>query len=106
MVNARNKKIDYGDSWLHNVTLEGYLAKEKKVKYPQCIAGERACPPEDCGGVPGYYEMLKTLSNPDDDDYDDMKTWVGEEWNPDIFEKDKVEFWNPYKRWVQAFLED
>lgn len=97
---------DYGDSWWHTVQLEGYLFKEKKIKYPICIAGERACPPEDCGGEPGYYEMLKTLSEPDNDDYEDMRTWVGENWDSEKFEKGEIKFHNPYKRWENAFLKD
>jgi hypothetical protein len=96
---------DYGDSWLHTVRLEGYLIKEKNLKYPLCIGGARSCPPEDCGGGPGYTELLATLSNPENDDYENMKKWVGEEWDPEYFDKDMIEFWNPYKRWKKAFLE-
>ncbi len=55
---------DYGDDWRHSVLLEGYLLKEKNEKYPQCIGGERACPPEDCGGIGGYFRLLQILSNP------------------------------------------
>ena len=96
---------DYGDSWWHSIQLEGYLFKEKKIQYPICIGGERACPPEDCGGEHGYFEMLKTLSDPENDDYEDMRTWVGEDWNPEKFGKNDVKFDNPYKRWNTAFLE-
>jgi len=96
---------DYGDSWWHTVQLEGYLFKEERTKYPVCIDGERACPPEDCGSVHGYYEMLKTLSNPNDGDYKDMKMWVGKEWHPEKFDKNGIEFWDPHKRWKRAFLE-
>lgn len=56
---------DFGDGWLHEVMLEGILIKEKGVKYPRCIAGERACPPEDCGSVPGYYDLLDIIRNPE-----------------------------------------
>ncbi|MBD3315186.1 MAG: plasmid pRiA4b ORF-3 family protein [Chitinivibrionales bacterium] len=96
---------DYGDSWWHTVQLEGYLYRDKNVKYPVCIEGARACPPEDCGGCNGYYEMLKTLSDPDNEDHQDMKTWVGQEWDAERFDKGCIEFWNPYKRWRGAFLE-
>ncbi|MFP4165265.1 MAG: plasmid pRiA4b ORF-3 family protein [Chitinispirillaceae bacterium] len=97
---------DYGDSWWHNVTLEGYLIREKNEEYPVCIAGERACPPEDCGGVPGYYDMLKTLSDPDDEEYEDTKAWVGKDWSSERFNREGIVFCNPHKRWVGAFLED
>jgi hypothetical protein len=95
---------DYGDSW-HMVRLEGYLCKEKNIKYPLCIAGERACPPEDCGGVGGYYEMLKILSGPMNAEYKEMKRWVGKDWDPEKFDKDAIKFDDPYKRWEKAFPE-
>ena len=95
---------DFGDSWEHNVVLEGYIFKESKVKYPVCIDGERACPPEDCGGVPGYYELLETLSNPNAEEYKEIKEWVGKNWNSEQFEKKSVKFFDPYKRWINAFL--
>lgn len=95
---------DYGDSWMHTVQLEGYLFKEKGIGYPICIGGERACPPEDCGGVDGYYNVLKTLSDPANEDFKEMKTWVGQDLKPDWFYKDLVKFDNPFKRWKGAFL--
>ena len=100
-----NYEYDYGDGWIHTVQLEGYLYREKKTKYPICIGGERACPPEDCGGVSGYYNVLKTISDISDDDYEDMKIWTGQGWHPESFYKDLVKFDNPYKRWKYAFLE-
>lgn len=97
---------DYGDMWMHQVKLEGYIHREKGIRYPICIDGARACPPEDCGGVPGYYNVLEVLSNPQNDDYEDMKIWAGENWDPETFNKNDVEFYDPYSRWVHAFLED
>ncbi len=64
---------DYGDGWSHYVLLEGILLKEHGVKYPKCIGGERACPPEDCGGVDGYYQVLKILSDPNHPEYHEYK---------------------------------
>jgi len=63
-----------------------------------------SCPPEDCGGSSGYYEMLKVLSDPEDDEFDEMKTWVGKNWKADDFDREKVRFDDPYKRWFNAFL--
>jgi Plasmid pRiA4b ORF-3-like protein len=96
---------DFGDSWWHSVQLEGYIYREKQTKYPVCVDGERACPPEDCGGEHGYYEMLKTLSGPHNDDFEEMKSWVGATWDSEKFDKDAVKFDDPYKRWKTAFLE-
>src|SRR5512145_305250 len=47
-------EYDFGDSWEHDVRLEAVLPRIKGQKYPRCVSGERACPPEDCGGVVGY----------------------------------------------------
>jgi len=98
-------EYDYGDGWLHTVKLEGYMHKEKGIKYPMCIGGENACPPEDCGGVGGYYNVVETLSDPDHYDHKDMRTWVGKDWDPKQFDHRTVKFDNPYKRWNSAFLE-
>ncbi len=95
---------DFGDSWWHEVQLEGYLVRKNKGQYPICIDGERACPPEDCGGEHGYCELLGILSNPENEDYEEMRTWVGKNWNPDSFDKRAIKFDNPYKRWENAFL--
>jgi hypothetical protein len=95
---------DYGDSWLHTVQLEAYFFKDKKFKYPICIDGDRACPPEDCGGVPGYSELIKSLSNPKNDNYEEMREWVGKDWKSETFDKNGIRFDNPFKRWENAFL--
>ena len=97
-------EYDYGDSWLHTVKLEGYMFKEKGTKYPICIDGKNACPPEDCGGVDGYYNVIEVLSDPGHHDHEDMRTWTGKDWDPKRFDPDKVRFDNPYKRWQNAFL--
>jgi len=55
---------DFGDDWMHDVTLEKIIDVEKGVKYPTCTAGKRACPPEDCGGVWGYENLLDLQKNP------------------------------------------
>jgi len=96
---------DYGDFWMHCIKLEGYIYREKGIKYPICIGGDRACPPEDCGSLSGYHNVIETLSNPENEDYEEMKTWVGENWNHEKFNKDDVSFENPYKRWNTAFLD-
>lgn len=96
---------DYGDSWYHSVMLEGYLLRDNTVNYPLCLGGARACPPEDCGGPPGYYSLLKTLANPRDEDHEETKEWLGGQWDPEKFDKEAVEFTIPFGRWREAFLE-
>ena len=104
-------QYDFGDLWEHEILFEGILIKEKKVKYPRCIAGERACPPEDCGGIPGYFHLLGVIKDPKHEEYEDMIDWLKGHvvnhypYNPDKFDPQKVHFWNPQKRWKMAFSE-
>ena len=79
------------------------LIREKGQKYPKCIAGARACPPEDCGGIDGYQELLEIISDPKNDEYDEMITWLGGKYNPEEFNPNKVKFDNPQTRWHKAF---
>ena len=90
---------DFGDSWNHKITLEKILPKEKKIKYPICIAGALACPPEDCGGIGGYYDLLEIMDNPKHEEYKDMIEWLGgEKFNPEDFDIAEIEFDNPRER--------
>jgi hypothetical protein len=97
-------EYDFGDDWIHDVLLEAIMLRESGQKYPQCIDGARACPPEDCGGTSGYQEMLEVISDPDNDEYDEMMTWLGGNYDPSEFDPAKVKFDNPRKRWNIAFL--
>jgi len=97
-------EYDYGDGWFHTVKLEGYMFREKGIKYPICIDGKNACPPEDCGGVDGYYNVIDILSDPGHSDHEDMRTWAGKDWDPKRFDPDKIKFDSPNKRWQYAFL--
>ncbi|MBD3286010.1 plasmid pRiA4b ORF-3 family protein, partial [candidate division WOR-3 bacterium] len=56
---SANYWYDFGDDWMHTIKLEKILPREKGAEYPTCIAGKRACPPEDCGGPWGYAELLE-----------------------------------------------
>ncbi len=86
---------DFGDGWLHDVVLEKIEPREPKKKYPICIAGKRACPPEDCGGIGGYYRCLKAFR--DKDDSEGLLSWL-EDWDPDKFDPAQVKFESPRKR--------
>jgi hypothetical protein len=76
-------EYDFGDSWAHDIVLEKVL--EKVAKTPVCIEGEMACPPEDCGGLPGFYDLLETLKDPDDEEAEDILDWIGEDFDPAKF---------------------
>lgn len=81
---------DMGDSWEHGIVLEKRLPVDPDLKYPACLGGERACPPEDCGGIYGFYDLLEASRNPEHPRHLEQLEWVGEEWNPDAFSVDDV----------------
>jgi hypothetical protein len=76
---------DMGDNWEHTVVLEKVLPLERGRKYPVCLEGELACPPEDCGGIWGYEKLKALLKNPGRKDPDDLREWMGD-WTPDSFD--------------------
>jgi hypothetical protein len=78
-------EYDFGDSWQHEIVLEKTLEPEPKVRYPRCIEGERACPPEDCGGVWGYAEFLEAVADPMHESHEDMLEWIGGGFDPKKF---------------------
>jgi hypothetical protein len=82
-----NYEYDFGDGWEHEVVLEKVLAPEPKTTYPRLVAGKGACPPEDCGGIWGYYAMVEALNDPNHPEHDDMVEWTGEDvWDPEDFD--------------------
>lgn len=96
-------EYDFGDSWEHEVVLEAIVSRVPKGKYPRCLAGARACPPEDCGGISGYEELLKTIRDPSHEEFESTMQWLGGSFNPDAFDPKNVRFENPTKRWRLAF---
>lgn len=96
-------KYDYGDGWQHRVEYEGLHEKQPDVKYPICIAGERACPPEDVGGVPGYERFIEAIKTPRHPERQSLLEWVGGAYDPEQFNPQQVKFDNPGKRWKKAF---
>lgn len=95
---AMNYTYDFGDDWEHRVELEKIIQKEDKNKYPICIKGKRACPPEDCGGVWGYEDKLKIMKDPEHSEHDEIVEWMGEFFDPEEFDCKEVVFDNPLKR--------
>ena len=83
-------EYDFGDGWEHKIVLEKILPFDEKIKYPVCTAGKMNCPPEDCGGIWGYYNMLEVLQNPEDEEYEDYSEWLGDDFDPEYFDKDQV----------------
>ncbi len=83
-------EYDFGDSWRHEVRLEKKLDPEPKVKYPRCVEGGRACPPEDCGGAWGYVAFLGAINDRKHPDHGDLKEWIGGRFDPERFSADRV----------------
>jgi hypothetical protein len=79
-------EYDFGDSWEHNIVVEKTLQPEPGVSSPVCLAGERVCPPEDCGGVWGYQEFLEAIMNPTHTEHEAMLTWAGGSFDPEAFD--------------------
>lgn len=81
---------DLGDSWEHGLVLEKRLSRDPNTAYPIGTEGPFACPPEDCGGIGGFYDLLDALGDPAHDQYDELRDWVGDEYDPDAFSVDDV----------------
>lgn len=79
-------EYDFGDGWRHRVRLEKILDPMPDRQLPMCIKARGACPPEDIGGVWGYYDMLEKLNDPNDPERDEYLEWLGGEFDPDAFD--------------------
>ncbi|HCY42815.1 MAG TPA: plasmid pRiA4b ORF-3 family protein [Prolixibacteraceae bacterium] len=83
---------DFGDDWIHRITLEKILPD--MIKHPFCMAGKGTCPPEDCGGPWGYENLKMILADPKHEEHYEMREWLGleedEEWGAAWFDLDEV----------------
>jgi|GEM_PF-943919 len=91
---------DFGDDWSHKVLLEAITPREAKLKYPRCLAGARACPPEDCGGPYGYARLCDILkdSGRADEEAEELLDWLGDDFDPEAFDAGKVKFGSAARR--------
>jgi hypothetical protein len=85
-------EYDFGDGWEHSIVLEKNFPADPKARYPICLRGARACPPEDCGGVPGYENLLAAIRDPAHTDRKDILEWLGDAFDPEEFELEEVNF--------------
>jgi hypothetical protein len=81
---------DMGDGWGHTIEIEKMLDAEPGVEYSRCIAGERACPPEDCGGPRGYADLLEALNDPKHERHAELKEWLGRPFDAEAFDLEDV----------------
>ena len=92
LVNAKDKMVyeyDFGDSWKHDVKLEKILPYDLSKKYPACVKGKNACPPEDCGGIWGYYALLEVLKDSKHEEYKEYSEWY-EDLDSELFDVDMI----------------
>jgi hypothetical protein len=83
-------EYDFGDSWEHTVVVEKILPLDADEHYPRCLTGKRACPPDDVGGMGGYYDFLEVVQDPEDPEHDEMVAWYGGKFNPEYFDLQRV----------------
>lgn len=82
-------EYDFGDGWIHDVLFEGVRPAEPGVKYPICLEGKRACPPEDVGGLRGYADYLEALADPTHEEHEMMLEWNGP-FDPEAFDAEQA----------------
>lgn len=83
-------EYDFGDSWEHKILLEKIMPHDDSIETPSCIKGKRACPPEDCGGIWGYENLIAIIQDPKHPEYQDMREWLGEDFDPERFDLDET----------------
>ena len=88
---AINYVYDFGDCWEHRLTVTAVRAAEPDISYPRYIGGERNGPPEDCGGIPGFYGLLEALADPQHPDHADAKKWFGD-YDPITFDEMPIRY--------------
>jgi len=93
---------DFGDDWHHDVTVENVHVPEPGTRYPCCVAGRRACPPEDVGGPWGYEEFLAALADPTHDEHAHWMEWAGGGFDAGDFDVAAADKWLEQHRWAPA----
>ncbi len=80
---------DFGDSWEHRLTVSNVRAADPELSYPRYVRGEQNGPPEDCGGIPGFYGKLEAVADPDHPDHAEIKEWLGE-YDPETIDEASI----------------
>lgn len=83
-------EYDLGDGWTHTIDVEEVLPRDRDAPVARCLTGAGACPPEDCGGVWGYAELLEVLAGPPGPELDELRTWLRPGFDPASFDVDAV----------------
>ena len=83
-------EYDFGDGWEHKIILEKILPYESSLKVPSCIKGKRACPPEDCGGIWGYQDLIEVINDTSHPEHEEMLEWLGGDFDPEYFDVNEI----------------
>ncbi len=83
-------EYDFGDGWMHGLKLVKTGPPEPRKRYPVCLDGAMACPPDDCGGIPGYYNLLEAMDDTEHEAHEEMVEWLGRDFKPERFDVKKV----------------
>ncbi|MGI8496488.1 MAG: plasmid pRiA4b ORF-3 family protein [Gemmatimonadaceae bacterium] len=94
---------DFGDAWNHAVLFEGWFHRDPSLRYPRCVGGANARPPEDCGGPHGFEEFKRAIADPEHPEHDEYLEWVGGSYDVEAFDPTTVRFDDPRERWRVAF---
>jgi len=81
---------DFGDGWEHAIVVEDTVALDARAPRAECLAGARACPPEDCGGPHGYAELLEAIADPAHERHEELREWVDPHFDPEKYDLDLV----------------
>lgn len=77
---------DFGDDWVHTIKVEKILPGENPYGSPFCLEGARNCPPEDCGSIPGYEDIVEAMKNKKSKEAKEFIEWLGEPYDPECFD--------------------
>ena len=106
-VAPRNKaafryEYDFGDSWMHRIRVERILEPDPAGPFAKCLDGARACPPEDCGGIGGYADLLEIIKDPSHDQHETLMEWLCGEFDPEAFDIEKVNTYLRKLKWPRT----
>jgi hypothetical protein len=83
-------QYDFGDAWYHDIEVEAVWPVQPGQRYLRCLDGGGTCPPEDCGGVWGFGDLLVVMADPTHEEYPSMRGWLGGDFDPDRFDLDTI----------------
>ena len=82
---------DFGDYWEHRIVAEQTGQAETGTKYPRFLGGERRCPPEDCGGPPGYFDFIENIAHRNSKKAKEALDWYGGPYDPDNIDQEQID---------------